>query len=110
MPAHFFLWPEERTFAIFFATPFSRYGFLASLSFFLKAELCADGEIVVQTAEKAKEPKSNLAVLGVYAFNSPFFEVYPQLKPSWRDEMEITDAISLLISAVFRSSLMRWNP
>jgi hypothetical protein len=39
------LWPEERTFAIFFGTPFSRYGLLAPLSFFLKAELPADGDI-----------------------------------------------------------------
>ena len=33
----------------------------------------------------------------MYAFNSSFFKVYPKLKPFWRNEMEITDAISLLI-------------
>ena len=102
MPAHFFLWPEERIFAIFFATPFSTCGLLASLSFFLKAEIPSDGEIVVRTAEKAKEPKLNLAVIGVYGFNPTFAKVYPKLKPSWMNEMEIPDALSLLISEGFK--------
>ena len=62
------------------------------------AELSPDGKDVLRTVEKPKEPKSNLAVIGVYAFNPTFFEVYPKLKPSWRNEMEITDAISLLIN------------
>jgi len=63
------------------------------------AELAPDGKKILRTVEKPKEPKSNLAVIGVYAFNSTFFEVYPKLKPSWRNEMEITDAISLLIDS-----------
>lgn len=63
------------------------------------AELSEDGNRVLRTVEKPKEPKSDLAVIGIYAFNSSFFEIYPRLKPSWRDEMEITDAISLLIEA-----------
>jgi glucose-1-phosphate thymidylyltransferase len=61
------------------------------------AELAPDGKKVLRTVEKPKEPKSNLAVIGVYAFNETFFKVYPKLKPSWRNEYEITDAISLLI-------------
>jgi len=65
------------------------------------AELAPDGS-VIRTVEKPKEPKSNLAVIGVYAFNHRFFEVYPKLKPSWRNEMEITDAISLLIDSGFK--------
>ena len=66
------------------------------------AELSEDGLHVIRTVEKPKEPKSNLAVIGVYAFNRRFFEVYPKLKPSWRNEMEITDAISLLIDSGFK--------
>jgi glucose-1-phosphate thymidylyltransferase len=66
------------------------------------AELSPDGKKVLRTIEKPKEPKSNLAVIGVYAFNSSFFKVYPKLKPSWRDEMEITDAISLLIDSGYK--------
>ena len=66
------------------------------------AELTPDGKKVVRTVEKPKEPKSNLAVIGVYAFNQTFFKIYPKLKPSWRNEMEITDAISLLIDSGYK--------
>jgi len=66
------------------------------------AELSPDRKKVLRTVEKPKEPKSNLAVIGVYGFNPTFFKVYPKLKPSWRNEMEITDAISLLIDSGFK--------
>ena len=66
------------------------------------AELSEDGKKVLRTVEKPKEPRSNLAVIGVYAFNSSFFEIYPKLRPSWRNEMEITDAISLLIDSGYK--------
>ncbi|UCE92275.1 MAG: glucose-1-phosphate thymidylyltransferase [Methanobacteriota archaeon] len=66
------------------------------------AELSPDGKTVLRCVEKPREPKSNLAVIGVYALNRRFFEVYPRLKPSWRDEYEITDAITLLIEAGYR--------
>jgi len=66
------------------------------------AELSPDGRKVLRCVEKPKEPKSNLAVIGVYAFNPSFFEIYPKLKPSGRNEMEITDAITLLIDAGFK--------
>lgn len=39
------------------------------------------------------------AVINVYAFNSSFFEMYPKLTSSWRNEMETMDAISLLIDS-----------
>ena len=93
---------KERTFVVFFATPFSGCGLLAPLSFFSKEELPADCEVILRTVEKPKEPKSNLAVIGVYGFNPTFFKVYPKRKPSWRNEMEITDAISLLIDSGFK--------
>ena len=66
------------------------------------AEVSDDGCTVIRAVEKPMEPKSNLAVIGIYAFNSSFFGIYPKLKPSWRDEMEITDAISLLIDSGFK--------
>jgi len=66
------------------------------------AELSPDGKKVLRCVEKPKEPKSNLAVIGVYSFNSKFFEMYPKLKPSWRNEMEITEAISLLIDSGYK--------
>ena len=66
------------------------------------AELSPDEKSVLRTVEKPREPKSNLAVIGVYAFNPSFFKVYPKLKPSWRNEFEITDAISTLIDSGFK--------
>jgi len=66
------------------------------------AELSPDGKSVLRTVEKPREPKSNLAVIGVYAFNQSFFKVYPKLKPSWRNEYEITDAITQLIDAGYK--------
>jgi glucose-1-phosphate thymidylyltransferase len=62
------------------------------------AELSADGKKVLRCVEKPKEPKSNLAVICVFAFNSSFIRAYPKLSPSWRNEMEITDEISFPIS------------
>ena len=63
------------------------------------AELLTDGKRVMRIVEKSREPKSNLTVIGVYAFHSSFFEVYSKMKPYWRNEMAITDAISLPIDS-----------
>lgn len=46
---------------------------------------------VVKVVEKPKKPESNLAVIGVYFYTSGVFNVIKTLKPSWRDELEITD-------------------
>lgn len=51
--------------------------------------LSEGGKNVLQCVEKPNEPSSNLAVIGVHAFNSPFLEVYPKLKPSWRNMRDI---------------------
>jgi len=63
------------------------------------AELSLNGTRVLRTVEKPKEPKSNLAVIGVHGFNPTFFKVYPKPIPSWMNEMEITDAISPLLDS-----------
>jgi glucose-1-phosphate thymidylyltransferase len=61
-----------------------------------------DGERVASVVEKPAEPPSNLAVIGVYAFRPPVFEVIRGLKPSARGELEIADAINGLIVAGHR--------
>jgi glucose-1-phosphate thymidylyltransferase len=55
------------------------------------------GGRLVGFVEKPKEPPSRFALVGLYFFTPVVFDYIRRLKPSWRGEYEITDALALLL-------------
>ena len=64
----------------------------------------ADGKLI-NIVEKPKVPKSNLAVIGIYMYDSRVFDIVKTLKPSERGELEITD----VNNAYVREGTMTWE-
>jgi glucose-1-phosphate thymidylyltransferase len=52
---------------------------------------------VIKLVEKPKKHISDYALVGVYMFDKHIFEAARAISPSWRNELEITDAIQYLI-------------
>jgi len=54
---------------------------------------------VVKIVEKPKKPETNYAVTGIYFYHHDVFDILPELKPSARNELEITDVNNYYIKS-----------
>jgi glucose-1-phosphate thymidylyltransferase len=64
------------------------------------AKLDSEGNIV-KLVEKPKTPIGNLAIIGTYIFSNKIHQAVERIKPSWRGELEITDAVQEMMNMGF---------
>jgi glucose-1-phosphate thymidylyltransferase len=58
--------------------------------------------VIKKIMEKPKNPPTNLAVIGIYLLTPTIFEIISRLKPSWRNELEITDSLQMLLEENYK--------
>lgn len=56
-----------------------------------------NGDRIISLVEKPKKPRSNLAITGAYFLTPKIFSIIDILKPSWRNELEITEAFQIML-------------
>jgi glucose-1-phosphate thymidylyltransferase len=64
------------------------------------AQLDKNGNII-RLVEKPKTPVGSLAIIGIYMFSNKIHQAIERIKPSWRGELEITDAIQEMVKQGF---------
>ncbi len=64
-------------------------------------------KVITKLLEKPKNPPSNLSIVGIYGFTQDIFEAIRHIKPSWRNELEITDAMQWLIENKYKASFTK---
>jgi glucose-1-phosphate thymidylyltransferase len=57
---------------------------------------------LIGLVEKPKKPPSSYALTGIYLFRPVIFDIIRKLKPSWRGELEITEAVHLLVTGGYK--------
>ncbi|MGI6308667.1 MAG: glucose-1-phosphate thymidylyltransferase [Dethiobacteria bacterium] len=83
------IFEQQKAEALIFLTPVAdprRYGIVE-----------VKGSQIISLAEKPLDPRSNLAIMGIYLFKEAIFAAIERIAPSRRGELEITDAIQELI-------------
>ena len=64
-----------------------------------------EGDRLINIVEKPRNPRSNLAVIGIYLYDARVFDIVKTLKPSERGELEITD----VNNAYVKDGTMTWE-